>query len=70
MANQKKFSKEQLRRRVEILMDMTYKPSKEEIKRFLSPAPKRTEEDLQGYAIVDDDFGISEEAKKRRKTEG
>lgn len=63
----KKLSKDELKRRVEILKNMSYKPSEEEIKQFLSPPRKRTEEELQGYAMVDDDFGLSEEAKQRLK---
>lgn len=63
----KKFSKNELRRRVEILKSMSYTPSKEEIRDFLSPPKQRTEADLQGYSMVEDDFGVSEEAKKRRQ---
>lgn len=63
----KKYSKEELERRKQIIREMSYKPSKEDIKRFLTPPGPMTEREKQGRAMVDDDFGISEEAKARRK---
>jgi cell division septal protein FtsQ len=60
-----KLDKEELKQRLEILKNMSRKPTKKEVELFLAPSRKRTDKELESYAMVEDDFGLSEEAKQR-----
>lgn len=61
----KKYSKEEIERRRQILKKMSYTPTREQVKDFLTLSKPLTEKERALRAMVDDDFGISEGAKAR-----